>query len=115
MFKYRRFFYERMIFLDLKFIINKTSLTAEITGELDHHIAKELRENIDLKLATGIYNELIFDFTKLDFMDSSGIAVIMGRVKNMEAVSGKVKIKSSDDKITRILKMAGIDQYVEFI
>ena len=68
-----------------------------------------------MKLSTGIYNVLIFDFSDLDFMDSSGIAVIMGRVKYMDAVSGSVKIIVKDDNILRILKMSGISSFVEFI
>lgn len=101
--------------MQLEFEMNKTELIAKISGELDHHIAKDLREKIDLKLATGVYNVLIFDFSELDFMDSSGIAVIMGRVKNMEAISGKVKIKITNENIEKILKIAGISDYAEFI
>ncbi len=101
--------------MNLSFDVRKTVLTAKISGELDHHNAKNLREKIDLKLASGIYNVLIFDFTNLNFMDSSGIALIMGRVKNMQAVSGYVKIRVRDDKIIRILKMAGIHNFAEII
>lgn len=101
--------------MHLAFETTKATLTAKISGELDHHVAKKIRENIDLKLATGVYNILIFDFTDLQFMDSSGIAVIMGRVKNMNAVSGKVKIKTQDEKIMKILQMSGISNYAEFI
>ena len=101
--------------MQLDFEVLKTVLIAKISGELDHHVAKKIRESIDLKLATGIYNTLVFDFTNLDFMDSSGIAVIMGRVKNMKAVSGVVKIKTHDEKIVKILKMSGMEEYAEFI
>ncbi len=99
----------------LEFEINNTILTAKISGELDQHVSGELREAIDLKLATGIYNTLIFVFSDLPFMDSSGIAVIMGRVKNMQAVSGLVKVRTKDEKILKILTISGIDRYVEFI
>ncbi len=109
------FFIERKRKMKLEFSINNAILTAKVSGELDHHIAKELREKIDMKLSTGIYNVLIFDFSDLDFMDSSGIAVIMGRVKYMDAVSGSVKIIVKDDNILRILKMSGISSFVEFI
>jgi len=99
----------------LEFEIDNTVLTAVITGELDQHTAGVLREQIDLKLATGIYNTLIFDFTNLSFMDSSGIALVMGRVKNMQAVSGNVKVRINDVKMAKILTMSGMDKYVEFI
>lgn len=99
----------------LEFSVFGTSLTAKISGELDHHKAKQLREKTDLKLASGIFNELIFDFSELEFMDSSGIAFVMGRVKILNAVSGNVKIKTNNESIKRIFKMAGVDKYAEFI
>lgn len=99
----------------LEFEIENTTLTAFISGELDQHVAGNLISLIDLKLATGIYNTLIFDFTRLAFMDSSGIAVIMGRVKNMQAVSGCVKVRAGDEKNLKLLTLAGLDKFVEFI
>ncbi len=99
--------------MKLEFEVSGTVLTAKIFGELDHHVSKELREKIDLKLATGVYNTLIFDFNNLGFMDSSGIAVIMGRVKYLEAVGGKVKIDCKNEQIIKIIKMAGLEKYVE--
>ena len=53
--------------MKLEFEVTGTVLTAKISGELDHHVSKELREKIDLKLATGVYNTLIFDFNNLAF------------------------------------------------
>ena len=101
--------------MQVSFETDQTVLTAKISGELDHHVAKELREKIDLKLAGGIYNTLIFDFDNLSFMDSSGIAVIMGRVENLKALSGSVKLKLSDERIKKMLSISGVTEYVEFI
>ena len=99
--------------MQVSFKVTKTTLTAVVSGELDHHVVGKLREEIDLKLATGIYDKFIFDFSDLTFMDSSGIAVIMGRVKNLEAAGGKVEVVSSNEQIVKILKMSGIDKYVD--
>jgi len=99
--------------MKLEFEVSGTTLTAKVSGELDHHVAKELREKIDFKLATGVYNTFVFDFSSLSFMDSSAIAVIMGRVKYLETVGGKVKIISGNEQIIKIIKMSGLEKYVE--
>ena len=101
--------------MQLTFEVDKTILIAKISGELDHHVAKELREKIDLKLAGGIYNTLIFDFENLSFMDSSGIAVIMGRVENLKALSGSVIIRGCDERIKKMLTISGVTEYLKLI
>ena len=101
--------------MQVSFETDKTVLTAKISGELDHHVAKELREKIDLKLAGGIYNTLIFDFGNLSFMDSSGIAVIVGRAENLKVLSGVVKVINCDERIKKMLTLSGVAEYVEFI
>ena len=99
--------------MQVNFKAAETTLTAVVSGELDHHVAGKLREKIDLKLTTGIYNKFIFDFSDLTFMDSSGIAVIMGRVKYLNLAGGTVEIISKNEQIIKILKMSGVDKYVK--
>lgn len=50
--------------------------------ELDHHLADEMRDVIDTIIEERGVRHLIFDFSKISFMDSSGIGLIMGRYKN---------------------------------
>ena len=54
-------------------------LTALLSGELDHHAAKEMRETIDFAVREALPETLILYFTKVTFMDSSGIGLILGR------------------------------------
>lgn len=99
--------------MDIKFSSEGTTLKAFFTGELDHHGARNAREKTDIMLNMGVYNRLVLDFTGLTFMDSSGISLIMGRVKLLEALGGKVKVISPGERISRIIKMCGVDKYAE--
>ena len=54
-------------------------LTAFLSGEIDHHSAKTIREEIDLAVSEQIPKELWLDFRDVSFMDSSGIGLVMGR------------------------------------
>ena len=101
--------------MQLDFEVQGTTLIAKLVGELDHHTARSVREPIDFKLASGIYHKLILDFTGLTFMDSSGIAVVMGRVNYLSPLGGTVEIRSHNEKINRILTLSGITKYARLI
>ena len=98
--------------MQIDFTSEGTTLTASFSGELDHHTSTDAREKTDTMLSLGIYSHLIFDFSGLSFMDSSGIAVIMGRVKTLNALGGRVTVITANERITRILKLSGIEKYV---
>lgn len=88
------------------------TLVVRIYGELDHHVAAGIRESVDRELQrTGAVN-VAFDFTRVTFMDSSGIGVIMGRYKTTRALGGKVVIFGASENVRRIISMSGIDELV---
>jgi len=76
--------------------------------EIDHHIAEEVRSKIDKLIEINNIKTLILDFYNTNFMDSSGIGVIMGRYKNMKNIGGNVGIINVNDNIDRVLKLSGI-------
>lgn len=85
----------------------KTALIVTVSGELDHHKASKLRTEID-KSFTSDVKSIIFDFSELDFMDSSGIGMIMGRYKKVRAVGGVLIIAAAKPQVKRILKISGL-------
>lgn len=99
--------------MDIDFTSEGKKLIAKFKGELDHHNSQSAREKTDMMLDLGIYDRLIFDFSQLSFMDSSGIAVIMGRVKRLSSLNGNVSVICRNEKISRILKLSGVDRYVD--
>lgn len=79
-----------------------------IDGELDHHRAEDLRKKIDQEYYKKNLLNVILDFRNLNFMDSSGIGLIMGRYKNCKDRNGDVYVISTNTHINRMLKMSGI-------
>jgi len=84
------------------------TLTAFIEGDIDHHNAKEIRESIDEKIEEENPNLLELDFSKVQFMDSSGIGLIMGRYKLMHAIEGKLQVINIPENIKKLIKLAGL-------
>ncbi len=84
------------------------TLTVKMNGELDHHTARAVREAIDAELENCSAENIAFDFTRVPFMDSSGIGVVMGRYKKVRMLGGRVFIYGMNPEITRIMEMSGI-------
>ena len=64
--------------MPLKLCAEGKMVTACLIGEIDHHGAGKLREEIDTMLERNHPDTLILDFREVTFMDSSGIGLVMG-------------------------------------
>lgn len=81
--------------------------------ELDHFAADMIKRKTDALFETEIFRFLIFDFSKTDFMDSSGIGLITGRFRKVHDYGGKAYAVGVKEPIDRVLKMSGIYRIVE--
>lgn len=81
-----------------------------IKGEIDHHSAKKLRENIDKTMFMYRPNTLVLSMSGVTFMDSSGLGLIVGRAATAESLDCRIRIVGADSKIIKILSMAGVDK-----
>ena len=88
------------------------TLTALLSGEIDHHWAAILREKIDERAAAAAPAILILDFSAVTFMDSSGIGVLLGRYKQMRASGGAVTYYGAGAQVARILTVGGMAKLI---
>ncbi|MDF2951915.1 MAG: hypothetical protein K0S18_1498 [Anaerocolumna sp.] len=88
-------------------IVNRC-LVIKLLEELDHHNAITIREQSDKLIAGRNVKDIIFDFTGTDFMDSSGIGVIMGRYKKIIFAGGQVAVTGVNQSIDRIFRLSGL-------
>lgn len=96
----------------LKFDQKEDKLIVKMAGELDHHSAEEVRNVIDDRLDRENLNKLILDFTKVNFMDSSGIGVVIGRYKKLSLKDGKVCITNVQEPVRRVFELSGMFKIV---
>ena len=89
----------------------KGALVVHLKGELDQHSAVNLRINLDKKIMDGA-SHLIFDLSELEFMDSSGIGIIIGRYKNITALGGTASVAGAKPHVEKILRMAALDRII---
>jgi stage II sporulation protein AA (anti-sigma F factor antagonist) len=96
--------------MGVELIEKEKELTAVLKGDIDHHSAKEIRESIDMQAEKHKPKLLKLDFKQVDFMDSSGIGLIMGRYKLMQLLGGKLRVVNVPGYIRRVIKLSGLDQ-----
>jgi len=91
------------------------NLVIRLPEEVDHYRAGYICEQADRYIAKEDVEHVVFDFSQTRFMDSSGIGILMGRYKKISCLGGKVYALYPDNQIKRILRLSGVDKYVEII
>lgn len=92
----------------VEFMAAGAVLTAALAGEIDHHAAAQLREKIDEQMDRRMPGTLILDFGGVGFMDSSGVGLILGRCRRMQATGGTLRVRGTGGQVNRMLKLAGV-------
>lgn len=85
-------------------------LTAHISCEMDHHTVRLIRERIDREIFLDRPGVLVLDLSRVGFMDSSGLALILGRVEVAAAVGGVVHVTGPSPAVMRIIRISGIER-----
>lgn len=99
----------------VKMNITEGTLIICVPRELDHHTATEIRERSDSMITGADINRIVFDFSETEFMDSSGIGMIMGRYRQMHYMGGKVAACNMKNRVKKIFCMSGLETIVELI
>ncbi|MDO5558263.1 MAG: anti-sigma factor antagonist [Oscillospiraceae bacterium] len=93
----------------VRFLLKDDKLLAALSGEIDHHSSKLMREKIDMSIREHTPSQLILDFENVTFMDSSGVGLVIGRYKLIHDLNGKVIIRNASEQTKKILRMSGIE------
>ncbi|GIP20175.1 MULTISPECIES: anti-sigma F factor antagonist [Paenibacillus] len=94
--------------LHLEMEQRRDTLIVRLQGELDHHTADSVRLQLDEEIARGRCKDLIFSLKSLQFMDSSGLGVILGRYKLIKQKGGRMAICDVNPPVYRLFEMSGL-------
>lgn len=83
-------------------------ITAALSGDIDHHSARIIRAELDEVITHSCPEMLIIDLENVGFMDSSGIGLILGRLKAVQAYGGDIIIKNVRPNIAAVIRMSGL-------
>ena len=92
--------------------IEGNTLIAKPDCEIDHHSAERMRGQIDAAFDKSSCKHIIFDFSRVKFMDSSGIGMIIGRYKNAEKRGGRLALAAMSDDMGRLFHISGLAKII---
>ena len=88
-------------------------LTVALTGEIDHHSAKQYIQAIGAKIEAYTPEICVLDFQEVSFVDSSGIAVVINALRSMTQIEGTLLLTGISPQPMRVFQASGIDKLVQ--
>lgn len=101
--------------METRITMKDGTLYIKVPKELDHHAATEIKNKADSLVERNSINMILFDFGETEFMDSSGIGMIMGRYKLMHYMGGRIGACNLKERVKKIFCMSGLETIVELV
>lgn len=98
--------------MEIEYLKEKNILTIKFTEDIDQHIADKLRRKMDDEIEKYIPKKVLFDFSSISFMDSSGIGMILGRYKLVKMLGGNVELINVNKPIKKLFEMSGVTRII---
>ena len=87
-------------------------LAFTLRGEIDHHTAVRVRTEMDAMICELRPQKTVLDLSAIEFMDSSGLGLIMGRYALMKKLGGELTLRKPNPRIAKIFALAGMERMV---
>lgn len=92
---------------------SKDNLTIYLDGELDNSCVNMVREKSDESIHKNPnIKNLTYDFSKLSFMDSTGIGMLLGRYKKLKRYGIPMTIANPNLQVMKAIKITGLDEII---
>ena len=89
------------------------TMRVAILGDIDHHCARQMREKIDHAMFHYKPEVVLLNLSRVEFMDSSGLGLILGRYNTAGDIGAELIICSPSKGVTKILELAGIERIIK--
>ena len=93
--------------------VKGNTLIMIITGDVDHHSSESIKQIADKRIMENNIRNIIFDFSRSTFMDSSGLGVMIGRYKLVNMAGGRIAAVNINPTIDRIFVISGLNKIIE--
>ena len=89
-----------------------SALTIALSGEIDHHAAREMMGQLSDAISERLPKRLVLDLSGVTFMDSSGIAVLLKALRQMGHIGGSLRVTNIPAQARRVLDAAGVGRLI---
>ena len=100
---------------NLQIVRDGASTIFKVSGDIDHHSAKGIRNRIDSELFVSRPEKTYLDLSSVDFMDSSGLGLILGRYKLATELGADFALLDPTPAVLRIVKLGGCDKIIKIV
>lgn len=85
-----------------------------VSGEVDVYTAPQLRSALEECVAAG-HTTFIVDLKDVGFLDSTGLGVLVGRLKAVKKLDGWLRVVCTDERILRLFGITGLDRVLPIL
>ncbi|MGH3495739.1 MAG: anti-sigma factor antagonist [Sciscionella sp.] len=82
-------------------------MVIDVGGEIDVYTAPKLRERLISLIGEGHYH-LVINLDAVDFLDSTGLGVLVGALKRVRAQDGSMRLVCSQERLLKIFRITGL-------
>ncbi len=93
--------------LDVETATQNGASVITLRGEIDVYTAPRLRQTLIDLVDSGVTN-IVVDMEKVDFLDSTGLGVLVGGLKRVKDKDGSLKLVATQDRILKIFDITGL-------
>lgn len=101
--------------MQVLFTFEGQTLVVKLIGELDEHCAELVRRKMDAAIQEKSFFAMVLDLSRMSFMDSTGIGVVIGRYKLLRKTNRKMYVRSPSVTVDKIFAMSGLYEIIERI
>ena len=83
-----------------------------VGGEIDVYTAPVLRRRLDEPIHGGC-RDLVVDLSRVTFLDSTGLGVLVGRLKLIRSQGGRMRFVGATDRVLKVFTITGLDRVLE--
>ena len=98
--------------MEISVIPKHRMVLMRVSGEIDHHRAEYIRKSLEREIHRSSAINIALDFSRVTFMDSSGVGMIIGRYKTVRSLGGDLIVFDAGESIKRILEMSGLGSLI---
>jgi anti-sigma B factor antagonist len=81
----------------------------EVAGEIDVYTAPQLRQRL-ISLVEAGDRQVVVDLGRVDFLDSTGLGVLVGALKRLRSVNGELTLVCAQERLLKIFRITGLDR-----
>lgn len=84
-------------------------IVVDVIGEIDVYTAPKLRDKITELVGNGVY-DIVIDLEGVEFLDSTGLGVLVGGLKKVRAHDGSLSLVCTQDRLLTIFQITGLSK-----